>query len=414
MGVDSLMSVAIIDAIKKSTNISVPAAFFTVHRTVGAMRKALSEMIEPVVSEEASALKPDQGALEPVKTAALAEEKLDNPPLPASSMAQPQPLPAVPSRTSETAAEPQPQAPATEKVVPKAEVVPAAKKYSSNVVLLQGRPSSGQTPLFLLVDGAGSSTAYLHLPFFSTKLPVYALESPFLHCPIEYTISIHEMAQLFVEAIRKTQPKGPYMLGGWSAGSAYAYEVACILINEGETVLGLILLDMRVPRPMPDGLELTMDILDQVGLTAGIKRAGKGFGAISDLLRQHLLSTVKQLMVYNAQPMPEDKRPLKTVIIWAKKGMIDVIKEQGLKIPEWAQEIEEMDGNVMEDEGLGLVGWFYGKRTDFGPNGWDKLLGDVETHVVEGADHFSLVSPPIVRETARIMQEAVAAFTSKA
>ncbi len=414
MGVDSLMSVAIIDAIKKSTNISVPAAFFTVHRTVGAMRKALSEMIEPIVSEEAPVSKPDQGDPKPIKTAAPAEKKQVNPPLSVSNVAQPEPQPAIPSRKSETAAEPQPQMPATEEAVPKAEVVPAAKKYSSNVVLLQGRPSSGQTPLFLLVDGAGSSTAYLHLPFFPTKLPVYALESPFLHCPIEYTISIHEIAQLFVEAIRKTQSKGAYMLGGWSAGSAYAYEAARILIDGGETVLGLILLDMRVPRPMPDGLELTMDILDQVGLTAGIKRAGKAFGAISDMLRQHLLSTVKQLMVYNAQPMPEGKRPLKTVIIWAKKGMIDVIKEQGLEIPEWAQEIEEMDGNVMEDEGLGLVGWFYGKRTDFGPNGWDKLLGDVETHVVEGADHFSLVSPPIVRETARIMQEAVAAFTSKA
>ncbi|KIX00034.1 uncharacterized protein Z518_10961 [Rhinocladiella mackenziei CBS 650.93] len=412
MGVDSLMSVAIIDAIKRSSNISVPAAFFTAHPTVGAMRKALSEMAEPVALEEPKFSKPEKDAPKSAKAVSVDKERREDPPSVVRSIGQPDPPPVIALSGSGMAE--QPPAPTSEKEKSKSDVVQATKTYSSNVVLLQGRPSSGQIPLFLLVDGAGSSTAYLHLPFFPNRLPVYALESPFLHCPLDYTISINEMAQLFVDAIRKTQPRGPYMLGGWSAGSAYAYEVARILIDGGETVLGLILLDMRVPRPMPDGLEPTMEILDQVGLTVGIKRAGKALGAISEKQRQHLLSTVKQLMVYNAQPMPEGKRPLKTVVIWARKGMIDVIKEQGLEIPEWAQGIEDVDGNVMEDEGLGLVGWFYGKRTNFGPNGWDKLLGEVETHVVEGADHFSLVTPPTVRETARFMQDAVAAFISKA
>ena len=47
----------------------------------------------------------------------------------------------------------------------------------------------------------------------------------------------------------------------------------------------------------------------------------------------------------------------------------------------------------MEDESMGLVAWFSGKRTNFGANGWDEGLGEVDTHVVEGADRFSLVSP---------------------
>jgi len=47
----------------------------------------------------------------------------------------------------------------------------------------------------------------------------------------------------------------------------------------------------------------------------------------------------------------------------------------------------------MEDESMGLVAWFSGKRTNFGANGWDEVLGEVDTHVVEGADRFSLVSP---------------------
>lgn len=46
MGVEFLTSVAIIDTIKKSSGITVPAAFFTVHPTVGAMRTALDDMVE--------------------------------------------------------------------------------------------------------------------------------------------------------------------------------------------------------------------------------------------------------------------------------------------------------------------------------------------------------------------------------
>ncbi|KIW12212.1 hypothetical protein PV08_09488 [Exophiala spinifera] len=411
MGVDSLMSVAIIDAIKKATNITVPAAFFTVHPTVGAMKKGLFEMTESTPTDGGKVPEPEKDVPKQKKEVTVQEKQVEDLASPNGSASPPTTSPAAISPNAASAAPPQA---APSQPLEKPGPVKEPKKYFSNVVLLQGRPSSKLTPLFLLVDGAGSSTAYLHLPFFPTRLPVYALESPFLHCPEEYTISIHEMAQLFVQAIRKTQPKGPYMLGGWSAGSAYAYESAHILLDAGETVLGLILLDMRVPRPMPDGMEPTMELLDQVGLTVGIKRAGKAFGNFSDSLRQHLLSTVKQLMVYHAQPMPEGRRPLKTVVIWARKGMIDVIKEQNLEIPEWAEDVEHMDGNVMEDEGLGLVAWFYGKRTNFGPNGWDKLLGEVEAHVVDDADHFSLVTPPVVRETARIMQDAVASFMSKA
>lgn len=415
MGVDSLMSVAIIDTIKKSSGITVPAAFFTVHPTVGAMRTALDDMVEL----EAPKSLQIAGAGEKRKPPSVKSVTISEPPTEAPAFPSKRIDPVTASESSTVAVTKSPALSIThgnaiaEPTKQESTPVQPKKQYSSNVVLLQGRPLSGKTPLFLLVDGAGSSTAYMHLPFFPTNLPVYALESPFLHCPLEYTISIHEMALLFVEAIRKTKPKGPYMMGGWSAGSVYAYEAARILIEAGETISGLILLDMRVPRPMPDGIELTMEIVEQVGLFTGIQRAGRAIASVSDKLRQHLLSTVKQLMGFRALPMPHGKRPLKTVIIWARKGMIDVIKEQGLEIPEWAKDIDqELEGNVMEDESMGLAAWFYGKRTNFGANGWDELLGEVDTHVVEGADHFSLVSPPCVKSTGKFMQEAVTAFTA--
>jgi thioesterase domain-containing protein len=116
-------------------------------------------------------------------------------------------------------------------------------------------------------------------------------------------------------AIQKVQPHGPYMIGGWSAGAVYAYEVSRQLLDENEVVLGLILLDMHAPKPMPDALEPNMELLEQAGLVTGIKRAGRSLGYASEKLKQHLLSTVKALMVYDPQPMDPARRPGHTVII---------------------------------------------------------------------------------------------------
>jgi hypothetical protein len=55
---------------------------------------------------------------------------------------------------------------------------------------------------------------------------------------------------------------------------------------------------------------------------------------------------------------------------------------------------EDVEGNPMEDD-TGLGSWFYSRRDNFGPNGWDKLLGPVECRTIK-ADHFSMVTPPAV------------------
>lgn len=55
---------------------------------------------------------------------------------------------------------------------------------------------------------------------------------------------------------------------------------------------------------------------------------------------------------------------------------------------------EHVDGNSMEGD-TGLASWFYSRRDNFAPNGWDKLLGDVVCRSLK-ADHFSMVTPPAV------------------
>ncbi|WP_439031805.1 amino acid adenylation domain-containing protein [Gordonia terrae] len=59
--------------------------------------------------------------------------------------------------------------------------------------------------------------------------------------------TVEDVAALHVEAIRRTQPKGPYRLVGWSVGGLLAHEIARQLVDQGARVAQLILLDARTP-----------------------------------------------------------------------------------------------------------------------------------------------------------------------
>jgi thioesterase domain-containing protein/acyl carrier protein len=376
IGVDSMMSIAIISSIKKKTGIDLGASFFTQHPTVAHIREALWEDAgeidgDPEANSNHSATSESNWNLFDV----IHKEST----LPPFSEEEP----STRSEVSKTSWQ------MVEAETPKKHF----SEYTSNVVLLQGRASAKQTPLFLICDGAGSAAAYIHLPIFGNGMEVYALESPFLNCPSEYTTTVEESAQIYVSSLRKVQPQGPYMIGGWSAGAVFAYEVSRLLLEAGQTVLGLIIIDMRVPRPMPD-LEAPMsDVLENVGLVTGINRTHKMPSEYSERLKKHLLGCIKSLMHYDPLPMHRDRRPNYTTIIWATLSIAEVATEDVLKAFHSLGWKEEVAGNVMEDEGTGVQAWFFSKRKSFGANGWDALLGEVECHTME-ADHFSMLSPP--------------------
>ncbi|MFP2902966.1 alpha/beta fold hydrolase, partial [Corallococcus sp. 4LFB] len=113
------------------------------------------------------------------------------------------------------------------------------------VPLEHGAP--GHRPLFLVHPGGGNVLAYSELARrLGPSLPVYGLQSRGLDGrPVAE--SIEEMADLYIEAIRSVQPRGPYQLGGWSLGGVIAYEMARRLRDSGETVDLLALIDAHVP-----------------------------------------------------------------------------------------------------------------------------------------------------------------------
>ncbi|KAL3458866.1 hypothetical protein BJX64DRAFT_291773 [Aspergillus heterothallicus] len=406
MGVDSLMSITIIDRVQKETGVQLEASFFQENLTVADARRALggdetaSESENDAEGETPSEGGSPSGSWTPVSPPDSDIEELVVTPTKMVAEATAK-LSAPTVEVVELVPEPEPVV----EVVPPAPAHPAVE-YKSNVVLIHGRKKSNKTPLFLITDGAGSATAYLHLPRFPTGTPLYAVESPFVRCPLEYNFSVEETAEMYITAIKKIQPQGPYNLGGWSAGGAHAFEVSRRLLESGDKVKRLIIIDMKIPKPMPEGLEVTMDFLDKVGLTTGINRAGPALAGMSERLKQHLASTIKSLMVYTALPMDPARRPEKTYLIWAEYGLAEIIGDAAFKdVASMMGLKEDVEGNPMEDN-TGLGSWFYSRRDNFGPNGWDKLLGPVECRTVK-ADHFSMVTPPAANDLGKLLQEAV-------
>jgi thioesterase domain-containing protein len=118
------------------------------------------------------------------------------------------------------------------------------------ITLLQGRPGPEKTPFYIMADGTSTIATYIHLLSFKSRMPVYGIDSPFLRCLTRLTkeVGIKGVANLIVKALIKAQPKGPLIIGGFSAGSIVAYEVYRQLGAAGCKVDGLVLIDIYYPR----------------------------------------------------------------------------------------------------------------------------------------------------------------------
>jgi naphtho-gamma-pyrone polyketide synthase len=74
------------------------------------------------------------------------------------------------------------------------------------------------------------------LPSIHPELAIIGLNSPFVNAPENFTVSIAEMAALYVTEIQRRQPQGPYSFLGYSVGGIIAYEASRRLLVVGETV----------------------------------------------------------------------------------------------------------------------------------------------------------------------------------
>jgi amino acid adenylation domain-containing protein len=119
----------------------------------------------------------------------------------------------------------------------------SARRYASLVPI---RPAGALAPLFL-VHPSGGEVAYVRAlePWLPPQLPVYGLAAQGFAADTVPMRGVPEMARHYIAQIRQVQPNGPYRLGGYSGGASIAYEMARQLLDAGDSVAFLGLIDSR-------------------------------------------------------------------------------------------------------------------------------------------------------------------------
>jgi acyl transferase domain-containing protein/thioesterase domain-containing protein/SAM-dependent methyltransferase/acyl carrier protein len=273
----------------------------------------------------------------------------------------------------------------------------SSSAHKATSVLIQGSASDCTHNIFAFPGGFGTAATYTPLPIISTSNALYGLNSPFLKAPSAFDVSLGELTSMYLDEIRRIQPTGPYTLMGYSVGGVIAYEAARQLIDQGEQVSQLILLDSACPALIPPFPISLLDFFDSIDRFKGTdedakksevqalpneKQAGSANSA-KKMTDTHVIATLQSLHKYVPVRMPARQSP-QTLLIAARHGI-----DRSRKVPR--PKVSDMEHKVLE--------WVLDDRREFKPSGfgWDRLIDTdmIEVVPVDG-NHFSLLTEPFV------------------
>jgi enterobactin synthetase component F len=125
-----------------------------------------------------------------------------------------------------------------------AQWIRAQQTSQAGEVVVPLEPEGAGTPIYLLHQIDGEVSRYRELArALKGRRPVHGIRAARLLAEAPPLERIEQMAQRYVEVIRRRQPRGPYALAGHSAGGFIALEMARLLHRAGERVDLVALLD---------------------------------------------------------------------------------------------------------------------------------------------------------------------------
>jgi pyochelin synthetase len=178
-------------------------------------------------------------------------------------------------------------------------------------------PDSNWSPLVTLSeDGPGVPWFFVHpaggnvvcYRVIADRLdaPCHAFQAPGPasgHAPLD---KVKDFAELYLGALKKIRPAGPYALAGWSSGAVVALELAHRLEQAGETVEPLLVIDSPAPikQRIVNDADLLLWFLEDLGL--GIDTGGIRSAAMRDIAA-----------------LPEPERAARLLLIAHEHGLPD-------------------------------------------------------------------------------------------
>lgn len=239
LGIDSVMAINILAKLASQADIQLPAAFFLENETIGDSKQALRDLFGIDMETFSSGTSEEQQTL---PSAAPSSETTISP---VTS--------SVSSTLRQSSIATSADVTLEEFNFPKVNPISAARDESPpihsepglvcNAIQYQGGRSTDSKKLFFMADETGSTLEFIHLPKLDANFGVYGIESPLSGNIAGTQVTFEELTSAYRAAIQKEQPSGPYLIGGVSAGAIIAHEVARQLLEAGEKVQGLLILD---------------------------------------------------------------------------------------------------------------------------------------------------------------------------
>ena len=143
-----------------------------------------------------------------------------------------------------------------QKATPEQMTTELLRRRWSNIhsALVEIQPTGTKLPFFCVHPVGGEVFCYATLARqLGPEQPLYGLQVPRHSHQQLPSQTIEEMAHSYIVELQTIQPSGPYLLGGWSMGGVIAFEMAQQLVQQGQKVALLALIDSDAPtnRPSP-------------------------------------------------------------------------------------------------------------------------------------------------------------------
>ena len=311
--------------------------------------------------------------------------------------------------------------------------------------LIEIQPGApGTAPLFLIPGAAGNTLAMNRIgQHLAASQPVYTFEMPEFNVGNAPEAEVEKLAAYYLEAMQQAQPRGPYFLGGYSAGSILAYEVAQQLWAKGEAVKFLAVIDMPAPNPaLKYWWQLCHFLATLFRMTAASE--DKVFLLGRDCWSRLIYFWVRGLWTWLghygrlAQHFWQLPLSAKWQRLWRWVRRIGV--QDGAE-PTAHPILRDMDPSSLTDPRARSLFTLYDRaarkylprpyagritllrcplgygrkeiRSPYPHYGWQKLARQVDVHVIEAQGHLALMQEPAVAEVGQKLQNSLLRATHK-
>jgi thioesterase domain-containing protein/NAD(P)-dependent dehydrogenase (short-subunit alcohol dehydrogenase family) len=269
-----------------------------------------------------------------------------------------------------------------------------------HLVKMHAGPALAKPPFFLVAGLFGNVLNLRSLAqLLGTDRPVYGLQARGLFGGLDPHESFEDMARDYLVELRTVQPHGPYYLGGFSGGGITAYEMARQLMDAGEVVRLVVLLDTPVPRREKLSAADRMSIQFQNLQREGTKYVTRWIESKLEY-RTRLRRRAEQLRAQRGGETRDFHSQVIEAAFYRALARYHV-RPLDVSVALFRPKIEptyRLSGGRMLDKGRSAL---------YADNGWTPYVNRFEIREVPG-NHDSMVLEPHVRVLAARIDEAMA------